>query len=222
MTPTLTAEPVNADTLHIALNQHLRFVLARSSVHLDPAQLGDAAVVMITEPTTVVYDDPRNPRLGFQLSPGRFAAIDQAAGWIYGLNVTPQLHATPIGTAVAAAREVERELNSTAWQRDSSAPWRATDDTVRVWVRTTDAELPIARYVTGSAEVRITLKRTGAPTPSERLRGTTAETFFVNVGMNDMAHLDEYQARVIRGRRARGNPSSPLSLATFMTDTLPP
>lgn len=222
MTTTPTRQAANAATLRVALNEHLRTVLARSSVKLDPAQLGDAAVVLITEPTSVVYDDPRDPRLDFRLGVGRFVAIDQAAGWVYGLNVTSQLRATSIDEAVAAARAVERDLGATAWQRDVNAPWRASEDTIRTWMQGDDAELPIARFTAGPAELRITLKRTGNPTPSERLRGNTAETFYVNVGATDLERLDAYEARVLRERKARGGGSVPLPLTTFMNDTSSP
>ena len=206
-----------APVLRVALNEHLRSVLARSSVRLDPARLGDAAAVMITEPTQVVYDDPRDPRYSFAIGTGRFVALDQAAGWVYGVNATPQDRAAPLDQAVAVARQLERIIAGTAWRKDHEAPWAASDDTVAAWARGADAELPIARFTAGPAAVQLTLKRTGAPAPSERLGGSTAELFYLNVGIADMSRLDAYQARLLRERRARGGAQTPLPLSAFMT-----
>ena len=117
---------------------------------------------------------------------------------------------------------LERALGTTAWQKDTTHPWGAADDTIAVWVRGEDAALPVARFTAGAAEVIITLERTGAPTSSERLLGKEAETFYVNVAITDMSRFEAYQARVLRARRARGSGTTPLWLSAFMADTTPP
>ena len=222
VTTSSNVHSIDTRVLRVALNQHLRTVMARSSVALDPGAIGDAAPVLFTEPTAVVYDDPRDAGLAFALGTGRFVALDQAAGWVYGIHVTPQRQAAPITAAVAAARDIARALAHTAWRRDATAPWRADDDTIRTWVSGADEELPVARFTAGSAAVEITLAHTGPPTPSERLRGRTAEAFYVNVSATDLSHLGAYGARVLRARRAHGNGTVPVPLATFMDDTTPP
>jgi hypothetical protein len=208
--------------LRVALNEHLASVLARSSVRLDPAALGDTRVILLTEPTTVRYDDPRDAALSFDIGTGRFVALDQAAGWVYQLNATPQERATGIQETVAVARRLERSLGATAWQRDPEPPWGATDDAVAVWVHGRNAALPVARFTAGPAEVQLTLKRTGKASPSERLQGKRAETFYVNLELSDLSRLDAYQARVIRERQARGDGSRPLPLSVFIGDTTLP
>lgn len=218
-----TSQPASGiPVLRVAVNERMASVLARSSVHLDPAALGDAAVIMLTTPTTVRYDDRRHPDLSFAVGTGRFVAIDQSGGWVYQLNATPQDRAAPLDETVGVARALGRALRTTAWRQDHTPPWVATGDAVAVWVRGQDAELPVARFTAGPAEVAITLKRTGEPSPSDRFLGKTAESFYVNLEVSDFSRLDAYEARVISRRRAHGDGRRSLRLSAFMNDTTPP
>lgn len=207
--------------LRIGLNQHLAAVVRGSTYAIDLANVVDNSPKLITEPVRVVFHDPTSPQLDFELPASRFVSVDQTGAWVYGVTATPQLRASSLADALATAGEVERRLAATAWRRDSS--WAADDQAARAWAATDRAALPIARYAAGPAQLRIVLKRTGAPTPSDRLRGRGSEGFFADVDVTDLSRLDRYEEHVDRRRRAlNGDVARPLPVSAFMQDTVAP
>jgi hypothetical protein len=215
--PSAAAAP--AASLRIALNRHLREVTAASSAPLALDQVGAGSVVMLTEPVDVHYHDPAQPALAFAVPGARFVAINQAAGWVYGLTINPQ-RAAPLPATVAAARDLERRLRATGWRRVHAPP--ADDAAVRAWVASTDEVLTVGKYTAGAAALRLTLERTGQPSPSERLRGKQAESYFVNVRVIDMSRHDAYVALIVARARAQGVPVGSLRLSSFLRDPARP
>ncbi len=215
--PSAAAAP--AASLRIALNRHLREVTAASSAPLALDQVGAGSVVMLTEPVDVHYHDPAQPALAFAVPGARFVAINQAAGWVYGLTINPQ-RAAPLPETVAAARDLERRLRATGWRRADAPP--ADDAAVRAWVASTDEVLTVGKYTAGAAALRLTLERTGQPSPSERLRGKQAESYFVNVRVIDMSRHDAYVALIVARARAQGVPVGSLRLSSFLRDPARP
>jgi hypothetical protein len=210
-----------AGSLRIALNHHLREVAAASTTPLALADVGAAAIVMLTRPVDVQYDDPAQPALAFAVPGARFVAIDQAAGWVYGLTINPRTVA-PLPETMAVARDLERRLQATAWRRTAGAPAASMDAAARAWAAGTDAALTVGQYTAGAAELRLTLERTGEPSPSERPRGQAAEAYFVTVRIVDMSREDAYQRLVLERARAQGVPVESLRLGAFLRNPARP
>jgi hypothetical protein len=96
------------------------------------------------------------------------------------------------------------------------------DAAARAWAAGTDAALTVGQYTAGAAELRLTLERTGEPSPSERLRGRAAEAYFVTVRIVDMSREDAYQRLVLDRARAQGVPVESLRLGAFLRDPARP
>lgn len=207
--------------LRVGLNRHLSRVVRESTYPVDLSAVLDNTLKIISDPVTVVFDDPAGPALGFEMPTSRFVSLDQAGGWVYGITVTPQLHATSLEETLQTAHALERRLTETSWHRDAS--WSTSDSAAAAWARSPGQALSVARFTAGTAELRVTIKRTGTPTPSERIRGARQEKYFVNVDITDFSRLDRYEAYVDQRRRAtNGNAVRPLPVAAFMSDTNPP
>jgi hypothetical protein len=216
MTDAPDESTARAGSLRIALNRHLREVAATSTTPLALAEVGAGAIVMLTRPVDVYYHDPAQPALDFAVPAARFVAVDQAAGWVYGLTINPRTVA-PLPEAMAVARDLERRLKATAWRRAAGVPAAAVDDAAaRAWAAGTDEELTVGQYTAGTAELRLTLERTGEPSPSERLRGQTVEAYFVTVQAIDMSREDAYQRLILDRARAQGVPVETLRLGAFL------
>lgn len=221
VTAELTGPAQTYPRLSVGLNRHISEAVRESTYPLEFANVVDNSPKLVTEPVLVALRDPAHPRLDVELPPARFVSLDQTGGWIYGVTVTPQLQALTVLGALASAREVERRLASTGWRRDPS--WAADDAAAQAWASTDRATLAVARYTADSAQLRIVLKRTGAVTPSERLRGRNSEGFYADVDVTDLSRLDRYEEHVDQRRRAlSGDVTRPLPATAFLNDTLRP
>jgi hypothetical protein len=214
------AAPPAAPTplVRAALHQHLRTIQERSEYRLRLDGVLDDTPAVIDAPVRFAYGrGPADP-LGFALPVARFVLFDQYAGFVYGIEVAPQLGAAPLADALRALREAERAV-------DASAGWRkadgALDDAAVLRHVGGDApprELVVARWAAAGQTLTLSLKRTLDADPAHPL-------FFASMAVDvaDDAHFDAYRAALrVRRRALGGAANTPLPVRRYWADTTPP
>ncbi len=207
-----------APAVRAALHQHLRTIQEHSEYRLRLDGVLDDTPAVIDAPVRFAYGrGPADP-LGFALPVARFVLFDQYAGFVYGIEVAPQLGAAPLADALRALREAERAV-------DASAGWRkadgALDDAAVLRHAGGDApprELLVARWAAAGQTLTLSLKRTLESDPARPL-------FFASLAVDAAGdeHFEAYRAALRARRRALGGATGEsLPVLRYWNDTTPP
>lgn len=103
-----------APVVRVAFGWRAREVERQATVPVEFPDDDMSAEVLENKPAALAYADPQH---AFTLPSGRFLAIDQAAGRVYGATTTPHLDALTPDAAVALADSVVRTLAAAGWTR---------------------------------------------------------------------------------------------------------
>ena len=104
----------SAPLVRVAFGWRAREVERQSTARVAFPDDDISAEILENEPVALAYVEPAHP---FTLPPGRFLRVNQAAGRVYDVTVTPHLAALAPADATALADSVVRTLEHAGWAR---------------------------------------------------------------------------------------------------------